>query len=213
MTTVNDSRIADHVDQLCQRARPAGQLLVTTSSEQREAGLLAAADAIAADEAAILAANAQDMAAADGLSSSLRDRLQLSSVRVHKIVSDLRAVAGQRDPIGTVLEARELNQGLQLQKVRVPIGVIAIIFESRPNVTVDAAALCIRSGNACILRGGKEAVHSNRAFAPLLPAVWRMPVCRPTRYNLVQEQDRALIQCCCNAMTPLIWWCHAAVSV
>lgn len=113
--------------------------------------------------AAILTANALDLAAGVGLTDAMRDRLRLDDRRVESMAVALDEIAEQPDPIGAVLESRTLRSGLRLEKRRVPIGVVLIIYESRPNVTSDAAALCLRSGNAVILRGGKESIHSNRA--------------------------------------------------
>ncbi|MDA3960624.1 MAG: glutamate-5-semialdehyde dehydrogenase [Planctomycetota bacterium] len=195
---MNDAAVSDlsaHVDQLCARAKPAGIAIAGASDAQRVAGLEAAALAIEAASDSIIAANAQDLAAADsaGLSAAMLDRLRLDATRLAGVVGDLRAVAAQTDPVGRVLDERGIAQGLQLQKISVPLGVVCIIFESRPNVTVDAAALCVRSGNACILRGGKEAVHSNRAFAAAFRHGLETAGLNPDAVQLVQEQDRALV--------------------
>lgn len=187
--------LTTHVDELCRRARPAARAVALASSQARRAAVLAAADALAADADAITAANAQDLdqGRRDGLSAAMLDRLKLDAQRLAGVVADLRAIADLPDPVGRVLEQRPIAQGIAMTKVAVPIGVVVIIFESRPNVTVDAAGLCLRSGNACVLRGGKEAVHSNRALA----AAFRRGVERSglpaDAVQLVQEQDRALI--------------------
>jgi len=195
MSSTASQSIHAHVEQLCARARPAGHAIACSEDALRMAALEAAAQAIEADAEAILAANAEDCAAAEtaGLSPALRDRLRLDAERLAGVVGDLRGVAAQGDPVGRVLEQRTLQNGLGIAKVSVPLGVVCIIFESRPNVTVDAAALCLRSGNACILRGGKEAVHSNRALA----AAFRRGIAEAglpaDAVQLVQDQDRALV--------------------
>src|SRR5439155_13831246 len=132
--------------------------------------LLASADALVARQTELLAANAKDMAAAPGfgLNAAAIDRLTLNPKRVAAAAEGLRQVAALPDPVGEVREATQRPNGLQVMKVGVPLGVIFFIYESRPNVTVDAAALCVKSGNAVILRGGKEAIHSNTALHRLL---------------------------------------------
>jgi glutamate-5-semialdehyde dehydrogenase len=184
-----------HVTELCAHARPAARAISVLSDGQRQAALRAAADAIAANAEAIRAANARDLAQgrSDGLSEAMLDRLRLDGPRLDGVIADLRAVAELPDPVGAVLESRTIAQGMPAVKVAIPIGVVAIIFESRPNVTVDAAALCLRSGNACILRGGKEAVHSNRCLAEAFRAGLRAAGVPADAVQLVQQQDRALI--------------------
>ncbi len=148
------------------RARNAATLLAALSTPAKAAGLRAAAAAIRADAEAILAANARDIetGTANGLSGALLDRLRLDPARLEGAAAGVEAVAGLTDPVGAVIDSSERPNGLKLSRVRVPIGVIGIIYESRPNVTADAAALCVMSGNAAILRGGSEAAHSNRAI-------------------------------------------------
>jgi glutamate-5-semialdehyde dehydrogenase len=165
------------------------------SNAQRQSALEAIAVAIEAAEPAILAANAEDLAAAqaNGLSGAMVDRLRLDAQRLAGVVADLRSVRNQADPVGRVLEQRDIAQGIHLQKVSVPIGVVCIIFESRPNVCVDAAALCLRSGNACILRGGKEAVHSNRAFTTAIRNGLEQAGVTPDAVQLVMQQERELV--------------------
>ncbi|MGV3456907.1 glutamate-5-semialdehyde dehydrogenase [Sphingomonas sp.] len=148
------------------RARTAATLLAGLPTAAKAAGLRAAAAAIRADAEAILIANKRDVeaGAANGLSGALLDRLRLDPARLEGAAAGVEAVAGLTDPVGAVIDASERPNGLKLSRVRVPIGVIGIIYESRPNVTADAAALCVMSGNAAILRGGSEAAHSNRAI-------------------------------------------------
>jgi glutamate-5-semialdehyde dehydrogenase len=154
------------IAELGARARAAAVMLAGLPAPSKAAGLRAAAAAIRADADAILAANARDVAAgeANGLSGALLDRLRLDPARLEGAAAGVEAVAALADPVGDVIGTSERPNGLQLSRVRVPIGVIGIIYESRPNVTADAAALCVMSGNAAILRGGSEAVHSNRAI-------------------------------------------------
>ena len=148
------------------RARTAATMLAALPTTTKATGLRAAAASIRADADAILAANARDVeaGAANGLSGALLDRLRLDPARLEGAAAGVEAVAALTDPVGAVIDSSERPNGLQLSRVRVPIGVIGIIYESRPNVTADAAALCVMSGNAAILRGGSEAARSNRAI-------------------------------------------------
>jgi len=148
------------------RARAAAAVLARATTDAKRAGLRAAAETIREDAAAILAANARDVAAGEaaGLSGAMLDRLRLDEGRLATIADAVEAVAGLDDPVGAEIDRRERPNGLALSRVRVPIGVIGIVYESRPNVTVDAAALCVMSGNAAILRGGSEARGSNAAL-------------------------------------------------
>ena len=184
-----------HVDDLCRRARPAAAAVAVLPDGRRQAGLRAAADALSAHADAIRAANLLDVEQArkDGLPAPTVDRLRLDGKRLDGVIADLRAVADLPDPVGRVLAEFTIAQGVRTQKVAVPIGVVACIFESRPNVTVDVAGLCLRSGNACILRGGKEAVHSNRALAEAFRAGLADAGLPADAVQLVQDQDRALI--------------------
>lgn len=147
-------------------ARAAARALAGATSAQKAAALEAAAVSLRADAAAILAANADDMAraAANGLSGAMLDRLKLDPGRLEAMAMGVEAVAHLRDPVGRIIDETLRPNGLMLQRVRVPLGVIGIIYESRPNVTADAGALCLKSGNAAILRGGSEAMASNRAI-------------------------------------------------
>jgi glutamate-5-semialdehyde dehydrogenase len=152
------------------RARLASRALARATTAQKNAALLAMADEMESASAEILAANARDRAAAqtNGLASAMTDRLRLDEKRLHKIANDVRAVAALPDPVGHVLREWTHPNGLRHTKVSIPIGVIGIVYESRPNVTSDAAALCLKSGNAVILRGGSESLHSNLAIAAAL---------------------------------------------
>ena len=146
------------------RARTASRVIARASAAQRRAALAAAADAIRGSEPAILAANARDLERATDLSPALLDRLRLDPARVAAMADAVATVATLPDPVGEVIDERERPNGLVLRRVRVPIGVVGIVYESRPNVTADAAALCVMAGNAAILRGGSEAFESNAAI-------------------------------------------------
>ncbi len=152
------------------KARAAARALARSSSSQRNAGVLAMADAIEAAEGEILAANALDVAAGGekGLSAAMLDRLTLTHSRVAGMAQGVREVAALPDPVGEVIRRWTPPNGLEITKIRVPIGVVGIIYESRPNVTSDAAVLCLKTGNATILRGGSESIHSNVAIAAAL---------------------------------------------
>ncbi len=152
------------------RARAAARILARTSAEEKNRGLLAMADEIVAAGDEILAANAKDTekAKADGLSSAMIDRLTLNAKRLQAMAEGIRQVAELPDPVGETIRDWTRPNGLRISKVRVPIGVVGIIYESRPNVTSDAAVLCTKTGNATILRGGSESIHSNIAIAEAL---------------------------------------------
>ncbi len=162
--------LREEILRMGQQARAAAHALTRLSTAEKNTILLAMADALVAAEREILAANALDLAAADeaGLSAPMKDRLRLDSKRIAAMAAGIREVAALHDPSGEILREWTRPNGLRLQKKRTPIGVIGIIFESRPNVTADAAVLCFKTGNATILRGGKEAIHSNRAIAAAL---------------------------------------------
>ncbi|HSI17478.1 MAG TPA: glutamate-5-semialdehyde dehydrogenase, partial [Sphingomonas sp.] len=177
------------------RARAAATVIAGLSSEAKAAALVAVADAIRAAAPAILAANAIDMArgAAAGLSSAMLDRLKLDAGRVAAMADGVATVATLADPVGMVIDESRPANGLVLRRVRVPIGVIGIIYESRPNVTADAAALCIGSGNAVILRGGSEAIESNRAIHTALTAGLAAGGLPVDAVQLVPVTDRAAV--------------------
>jgi glutamate-5-semialdehyde dehydrogenase len=155
------------VDETCRAAKRAARELQTLSSAVKDAALQAIADALidATDE--ILAANARDLEAgeASGLSEALMDRLALSAERIAEIAAGVRKIAALPDPVGEVIDGQTLPNGLQMRRVRVPLGVVAVVYEARPNVTIDAAALCLKSGNAVVLRGSSSAMHSNAVLA------------------------------------------------
>ena len=176
-------------------ARAAAQALAAASAETRRRALRAAAAAIREDEAAILEANAADMAAAreSGLSSALLDRLALDPDRVEAMAVGVEQVAALDDPLGRLLGEWERPNGLRIRRVSVPIGVIGIIYESRPNVTADAGALCLMSGNAAILRGGSESYHSSRAIAGALQSALVETGLPAGCIQLVPTTDRAAV--------------------
>jgi len=159
--------LAEQMTQLARQAKVAARALATLSTDEKNVCLRAMADALERNADAIIQANALDMAAAAkaGLSAAMLDRLKLDEKRIAGMAKAIRDVANLPDPVGRVLDDRVRPNGLRLQKVSVPIGVIVIIYEARPNVTADAASLCFKSGNATILRGGSEALNSNRLIA------------------------------------------------
>ena len=154
------------------RAQSAARVLAVSSAEARNAALTACARALLDHQNEILAQNALDLATGtdSGLSPAMLDRLALTEARIAGMADGIRAVRDLPDPLNRVLENRVLSSGLLLEKISVPIGVIAVVYEARPNVTADSAALCLKSGNAVILRGGKEATRSNTAIADALRA-------------------------------------------
>jgi glutamate-5-semialdehyde dehydrogenase len=169
---MESTNLAGQIEEMGRKARTAARVLALCSKDQKNAALMAMADAIEAAEADIVAANASDLEAAPGygLNDAAVDRLRLDSARIKGMAQGVRQVAGLPDPCGEVIRDWTRPNGMKITKIRVPIGVVGIIYESRPNVTADAAVLCVKSGNACILRGGKEAIHSNAAIAKALSA-------------------------------------------
>ena len=177
--------------ELLAAARAAKNEVGQLSTQRKNEALLAMADALEAEQAAILAANAQDSEAAQGhIGDVMLDRLRLTPARVAAMAQGIRDVAKLPDPVGRVLEETVRPNGLKIQKVSVPMGVIAIIYESRPNVTSDAAALALKSGNVCILRGGKEAFRSACAITDALRAGLRRAGVTENAVNLVRSTSR-----------------------
>jgi glutamate-5-semialdehyde dehydrogenase len=183
------------IAEMGRRARSAALVLASMPSAQKAAALVLAAESIRAASAGIVAANAEDMtrAADAGLSGALLDRLRLDEARVAAMADGVAAVAALVDPVGQVIDASERPNGLKLSRVRVPIGVIGIVYESRPNVTADAAALCVMAGNAAILRGGSEAVKSNRAIHAALVEGLKAGGVPVDAVQLVPTTDRAAV--------------------
>ena len=178
------------------RARRAGRDLATRSDQEKSAALIAAAEQIEKGEPQILAANQSDLqqGAANGLSSALLDRLRLDQGRLAAICRSLREVAQLPDPVGQAIKEWSRPDGLRFKKVRVPIGVIGIIYESRPNVTSDAASLCLKTGNAVILRGGSEALASNIALCEALRAGCRCAGIPEDAVQIVSSADRSAVR-------------------
>jgi glutamate-5-semialdehyde dehydrogenase len=183
------------VTSIAQRARAASLVLATTPTAVKDAALLKLADLLAGSAAPLLAANAQDLAAAaaHGLTQAQIDRLTLTPKRLTELAESVRQVAALPDPVGEVLEAWTRPNGLHIEKRRVPIGVIGIIYEARPNVTIDCAILCLKSGNACILRGGKEIFHTNTAFAALVAQALAAAGLPAAAVQLIPTTDRAAL--------------------
>ncbi|MFM8469296.1 MAG: glutamate-5-semialdehyde dehydrogenase [Limisphaerales bacterium] len=167
--------LLDQMTQLAQQAKAAARELAKLSTAEKNRALLAMADALEARAPQLKEANAKDMAtgAQMGLSTAMLDRLKLDEKRIAAMAKGLREVAALPDPVGRVLDERTRPNGLRLQKIATPIGVVVIIYESRPNVTADAASLCFKTGNATILRGGKEALNSNTVIAETMVAAGR----------------------------------------
>ncbi len=159
--------VAEYMQKMGANARQASRVIARASTEVKNRALLAMADALDASRAAVETANQIDLAAGKerGLDDAMLDRLALTPARIDGMIEGLRQVAALPDPVGDISDMRFMPSGIQLGKMRVPLGVIGIIYESRPNVTMEAASLCLKSGNATILRGGSEAIHSNQAIA------------------------------------------------
>lgn len=183
---------------LARQAKASSRALAILSTHDRNRCLLAMADALEAHKDAIKAANSKDMdaSAGYGLSAAMQDRLRLDEKRIAAMARGLREVAALPDPLGRVLDERVRPNGLKLRKVATPIGVVVIIYESRPNVTADAASLCFKSGNATILRGGKEAIHSNMAIASIMidAAKTTFPAFPEHAIQVVPTTDREAIR-------------------
>jgi len=178
--TRNPMDINAYMQNLGEAARNASRAVARASTNSKNAALRSVLNALQSGRDAILAANARDMENSRefGLESALLDRLELTPGRFDGMLEGLRQVIALTDPVGEITDLSYRPTGIQVGKMRVPLGVIGIIYESRPNVTLEAAALCLKSGNACILRGGSEAIHSNKAIArrhPDRPGGRRLP--------------------------------------
>jgi glutamate-5-semialdehyde dehydrogenase len=187
--------VTDLVHRLAREARVAQGTLARLSAVDKEHALKLAADALRRAAPVVLAANARDVAAGEenGLSGAMLDRLRLSPARLEAIAAAVGDVAVLPDPTGAVIDRSTRPNGMVLERVRIPIGVIGIIYESRPNVTADAAALCVRAGNAVLLRGGTEAVHSNRAIHAALVEGLVAGGVPAAAVQFVPTQDRAAV--------------------
>lgn len=179
-----------------QAAKQAAAKLAVTSTAVKNAALLAMAAALEAQQAEILSANEHDMtaAAAKGMKSSMLDRLKLTAERISGMADGLRQVAGLADPVGNVIDGKTLPNGLHITKIRVPLGVIGIIYEARPNVTADAAGLCLKSGNAVILKGGSEAMESNKTVAAILAQAAEGAGIPAGSIQFIDTSDRQAVQ-------------------
>ena len=195
MTIAQENDLQAYCLDTARRARLAAEGLIKVSAETKNSWLRESATRLRANESELLAANALDLEAAPGfgLSDAQADRLRLTSERIDGIAQAMEQVAEFADPIGEVMETTSRPNGLQLQKVRVPLGVVFFVYESRPNVTADAAALCVKSGNAVILRGGKEAAHSSRAIVDILRAVAEEKGVPVDAVQLVSVADREAV--------------------
>ncbi|MEM1441296.1 MAG: glutamate-5-semialdehyde dehydrogenase [Verrucomicrobiota bacterium] len=202
---MTSEEICEQVWQMGKQARAASHALTKLSTEQKNAILLAMADGVMAQEAAIIAANEKDLAAADelGLTDAMKDRLRLDHDRIAAMAQGIREVAELHDPNGEIIKEWTRPNGIQLQKKRTPIGTIGIIYESRPNVTADAAVLCFKTGNATILRGGKEAIHSNRAIAAALAEGGAAAGLPENSIQLIPFTDRESVRHLCEMDTYL----------
>ncbi|WP_341896654.1 glutamate-5-semialdehyde dehydrogenase [Ferrovibrio terrae] len=197
------------MEQMGLAAKSAGRILATASTAQKNAALKAAAAALRAGEQKILAANAQDMAAgkAKGLTAALLDRLMLDGKRVASIAQGLEEIAELADPVGGVIAEWTRPNGLKFERVRTPLGVIGVIYESRPNVTADAGGLCLKAGNACILRGGSESFHSSMAIHACLVEGLLAAGLPANSIQLVPTTDRAMV----GAMLTAAQWLDVIV--
>ena len=187
--------VLDYMSRLGRAARDAARVLARASTAQKNSALLAAAQALDAARTELSAANQLDLDAgrANGLEAAMLDRLALTPKVIDAMIEGLRQVAALPDPIGEIRDMRYMPSGIQVGKMRVPLGVIGIIYESRPNVTIDAASLCLKSGNACILRGGSEAIHSNRAIANCIASGLTQAGLPAAAVQVVQTTDREAV--------------------
>jgi glutamate-5-semialdehyde dehydrogenase len=192
---IADDTIAAGMERMGRAAKAAAAILATAPAEAKNRALLRAAAALRARRPEILAANARDMEAgeAKGLSSAMLDRLKLDDKRIEAMAAGLEDIARLPDPVGTVIAEWERPNGLKISRVRVPLGVIGIIYESRPNVTADAGGLCLKSGNAAILRGGSESFHSSTAIAAAMAEGLAAAGLPQDAIQLVPTRDRAAV--------------------
>ena len=197
-----DAQYADLMAEIGSAARVAAAELAYASSERKYAALVSAAHFVWDARAAILDANSEDMAfgEAKGLSPAMLDRLRLDDHRLRGIVDALRAVAEQRDPVGRVLAEWDRPNGLHIQRVATPLGVVGVIYESRPNVTADAGALCLKAGNAVILRGGSESFHSSTALHDCMVRGLREARLPEAAIQLIPTRDRQMVSAMLSAV-------------
>ena len=200
LTRDGTDEIARMMADIGARAKAAAAILATARADDKRRALEEAARLIGARATDILAANAQDMGFGreKGLSEAMLDRLELTPARLDAIAAGLLAVAGQDDPVGAVIAQWDRPNGLHIARVRTPLGVIGVIYESRPNVTADAGALCLKSGNAVILRGGSESLHSSGALVDCLRAGLKTAGLPEDAVQLVPTRDRAAVRALLN---------------
>jgi glutamate-5-semialdehyde dehydrogenase len=184
--------LTDYVIQKVTQAKAAAQKLATLPTDVKNAALLAMADAIEHREAELLKANQVDLSAAVGLNAAAKDRLTLTPKRIQEMAAGLRQVAALPDPVGHVFGMVRRPNGMQVGRMRVPIGVIGIIYESRPNVTADAASLCLKSGNAVVLRGGSEAIESNAAIVKVIAETGEKTGIPEGAMTFIENPDREI---------------------
>jgi len=184
-----------NIEAVCRNAKTASRALALTAVSQKNQALLALADWLVASQAEITEINQQDVAAGQqaGLSAAMLDRLTLNPARIQAIAADLKNVINLPDPVGEIFEEQTLENGLRLRKQRVPLGVLAVIYESRPNVTVDVAALALKSGNAVILRGGSETIRTNRALVSGIHQALATAGIQPDVVQFIDDPDRELV--------------------
>lgn len=187
--------IAEYMLQIGKNARDAATILGRSNTQVKNAALAAIADELEAHQPELLAANAQDLAhgKANGLESAMLDRLTLNEKGIAGMIEGLRQVIALPDPIGCISDLHYRPAGFQVGKMRVPLGVVGIIYEARPNVTIDAASLCLKSGNATILRGGSEAIQSNQAIAKCIAAGLEKAGLPATAVQVIETTDRAAV--------------------
>jgi glutamate-5-semialdehyde dehydrogenase len=192
---MNALNVEQYMESVGQAARAASRAMAVASTAAKDAALLAMAKAIRDNKETLLAANAADVAEAktNGLDAAMIDRLTLGAKSVEAMAQGLEQVAGLADPVGEITDLKRRPTGIQVGKMRVPLGVVGIIYEARPNVTADAAALCLKSGNAAILRGGKEALRSNQAIAACVRTGLAAAGLPETAVQVLETTDRAAV--------------------
>ncbi|HHH1307721.1 TPA: glutamate-5-semialdehyde dehydrogenase, partial [Yersinia enterocolitica] len=183
------------LEQMGKAAKQASWQLAMLSTAKKNQALAVIANLLESESQAILQANEQDMAAArdSGMSEALLDRLLLSPARLAAIANDVRQVCRLNDPVGRVIDGSLLDSGLKLERRRVPLGVIGVIYEARPNVTIDVASLCLKTGNAVILRGGKETHHTNQATVKVIQQALEQCGLPPAAVQAIESPDRELV--------------------
>ncbi|MBV60841.1 glutamate-5-semialdehyde dehydrogenase [Abyssibacter profundi] len=196
LTAVEIEDVAQYMRDVGGRARAAARRIAVAEPGAKNAALLELAERIVSQRERIIAANQRDMTAgrAAGLDAALLDRLELTDARIEAMADGVRQIAGLADPVGAISDLAARPSGIQVGRMRVPLGVIGIIYESRPNVTADAAALCLKAGNAVILRGGSEAIHSNQAIAALIGESLEAAGLPATAVQVVETTDRTAVR-------------------